>query len=359
MIERSGRTSGLVHGGDVYSPRDTYQGEWTDFSANISPLGMPQAVREALVGNLDAYACYPDPLCRELCGALSIFHNVPEEKILCGNGAADLIFRLAYGLRPRQALVPAPTFAEYALALEAAGCEYRYVHLRAEDGFFVGEALWQAVTPSYDLVFLCNPNNPTGRALPRADVLRLAQRCAECGARLVVDECFADFLDEEGAYSVIGDLDAYPNLIVLRAFTKMYAMAGIRLGYLLTSDTSVLDRLRSAGQPWAVSTVASKCGVAALGCTQHVAATRETVRQGRRYLSQEMEKIGLTVYPSQANFLLFRCSDAALPQKLERRGFLIRSCANYPGLDSSYFRIAVRTMPDNQRLLQALAEILS
>ena len=227
----------LVHGGDWAGYRARFGHDALDFSANVSPLGLPQGVADAIVAALPTAERYPDPLCRELRTALSRAEQLPEPWILCGNGAADLIYRLVWALKPRRALLPAPTFAEYAAALESVGCEVKRKTLHEADDFAVTEAFVQAVNQSIDLVFLCQPNNPTGQITPPELVQRLVRRCADCGAVLVVDECFLDFLQRRDALTAKPLLQTAPNLVILKAFTKLYAMAGVRLGYALCANT--------------------------------------------------------------------------------------------------------------------------
>ena len=178
----------LTHGGDWAGYAAQYGGMPLDFSANVSPLGLPQGVRQAVARALDGADRYPDPLCRALRKKLSGTLGVPPQSILCGNGAADLIFRLALAEKPKRALVTAPTFAEYEQALVVAGCTADRFFLREEEGFAVTEALLERIEPGLDILFLCEPNNPTGRTTPRALLLRILERCAACGTRLVVDE---------------------------------------------------------------------------------------------------------------------------------------------------------------------------
>lgn len=350
----------LIHGGDIYSPHPVPEGErLLDFSANLNPLGMPEEIRQALCAHVGEYAAYPDPLCRSLRQALAEHHRLCPEWFLCGNGAADLIFRLAFGTRPKRALIPAPTFAEYAQALTAAGCEtIRYV-LSEQQDFLLDERFLKAVQPGIDLVFVCNPNNPTGLITQRGLLERLLERCEQVGARLCVDECFLDFLPEEPLLTVLPLLEKHPNLLVLRAFTKLYAMAGIRLGYGVCSDPQLLSAMARTGQPWSVSTVASVCGIAALGCREHVRRTLKAVPENRAYLKEQLERLGLRVLPGQANYLCFYTTDTKLGEKLEQQGVLIRDCRNYPGLCPGWFRIAVRPMEENQRLIVLLHRLLS
>ena len=253
----------LVHGGDWAGYRARFGHDALDFSANVSPLGLPQGVADAIAAALPTADRYPDPLCRELRTALSRAEQLPEPWILCGNGAADLISRLVGALKPRRALLPAPTFAEYAAALESVGCEVKRETLHEADDFAVTEAFVQAVNQSIDLVFLCQPNNPTGQITPPELVQRLVRRCADCGAVLVVDECFLDFLQQRDALTAKPLLQAAPNLVILKAFTKLYAMAGVRLGYALCANTALLAKMQAAGQPWGVSSLAQAAAVKA------------------------------------------------------------------------------------------------
>ena len=152
----------LTHGGDWAGYRAQYGHDALDFSANVSPLGLPQGVANAIAAALPHADRYPDPLCRALRAKLAPHEGIPAESILCGNGAADLIFRLAWAAKPRTALVTAPTFAEYAAALESAGCAVRRHFLQAEVDFAVTDSILSSITPEVDMVFLCQPNNPPG-----------------------------------------------------------------------------------------------------------------------------------------------------------------------------------------------------
>lgn len=348
----------LVHGGDWAGYRAEFGCDALDFSANVSPLGLPAGVAAAITNALPTADRYPDPLCRELRAALAGAEGVPADWILCGNGAADLIFRLALAVRPRRALLPAPTFAEYEAALQTVGCAVQRVFLREENEFAVTEEFIDAVTPETDIVFLCQPNNPTGQVTPPALVERLVRRCAECGAVLVVDECFLDFLPDRDAWTAKQLLRDAPQLIILKAFTKLYAMAGVRLGYALCGDATLLEKMRGAGQPWAVSSLAQAAGLAALQETAYAGAVRALIAEQRPRMAAGLRALGLRVMDGQANYLLFRATPD-FGEKLRRRGAVVRSCANYPGLDAAWYRTAVRTAEENTRLLQIMGEILA
>ena len=346
----------LVHGGDIYTDRGLPPGvRLCDFSANLNPLGMPPAVREAAAAAVSASEAYPDPLCRELRAALAAQSGVPAERIVCGNGAADLIYRLVWAVKPASGLVQAPSFAEYALALQNTGAEVRYAPLPSD--FRPGEELPRAVGAGTGVVFFCNPNNPTGISAPRGYVRALAEKCRAAGALLLVDECFLDFIEGGEEKSAVPLLAEYENLLVLKAFTKMYAMAGLRLGYLLCGSDAVAEKVSHSGQAWSVSTPAQAAGLAALGIPDYPARTRALLAEERPFLADALRECGAEVFPSEANYLFFRWPDEHLPEKLLRRGFLIRSCGNYPGLDGRYNRIAVRTREENAAFAAALLDI--
>ena len=259
----------LTHGGDWMGYREQFGRDALDFSANVSPLGLPEGVAKAITAALATADRYPDPLCRALREKLAVAEGVPAEWLLCGNGAADLIFRLALAAKPRTALVTAPTFAEYATALGTVDCRVERHFLREENDFAVTKDLLNAVHPGTNMVFLCQPNNPTGQLASPALVRRAAARCAACGAVLAVDECFLDFLPDGDRWTAKPLLTEFPNLVIFKAFTKLYGMAGVRLGYALSADTALLDAMQHTGQPWAVSSLAQAAGLAALDETAY------------------------------------------------------------------------------------------
>ena len=347
----------LVHGGDWAGYRAEFGRDALDFSANVSPLGLPAGVAAAITAALPTADRYPDPLCRELRAKLAVAEDVPADRLLCGNGAADLIFCLALAVRPRRALLPAPTFAEYAAALDTVGCEVTRFTLDAANDFAVTDAFINAVTPETDMVFLCQPNNPTGQVTPPALVEKLLHRCAACGAVLVVDECFLDFLPDRDTLTAKALLHEAPNFIILKAFTKLYAMAGVRLGYALCSNADLLAKMQAAGQPWAVSSLAQAAGIAALRETAYADAVRALIADQRPKMAAGLRALGLYVIDGQANYLLFK-APADFGEALCRHGAVVRSCANYPGLDAAWYRTAVRTAAENAQLLQIMGEVL-
>ncbi|MGY0162400.1 threonine-phosphate decarboxylase CobD [Edwardsiella tarda] len=351
-----------LHGGDVVAVAERLgvsPDSLTDFSANINPLGMPDTLRQALHAQLDLAQPYPDIDYRALHRALAAHHRLAPDWVVAGNGETELIFNLVEALQPRQALLLTPGFAEYRRALLRFGCTLRDYTLQAETGFAVDERLLAAISADLDCLFLCTPNNPTGLTVSPDLLLALAERCQQLGVRLIIDEAFWDFIaDEPGAIPLLA---RFPTLCVLRSLTKFYAIAGLRLGYLLSADPRLTARLRVLRHPWSINAFAALAGERVLSDDDYRRRTLAWLAQERPWLQTALQALpDLTVWPGRANYLLLRCERPGLDlqQALLAHGLLIRSCANYPGLDARYYRVCVRLRHDNARLIAALHAIL-
>lgn len=341
------------HGGGVYGRKIKL-----DFSVNTNPLGTPPAAIRAVVESTERLCQYPDPHCGALVSALAEREGVPEECVQCGGGAAELIFSYCLALRPRRALELAPTFSEYSAALEAAGCRVERCPLLEENGFAVTDTLLEVLAESdCDTVFLCNPNNPTGRLIEPNLLEEILRLCRRRGIRLFVDECFLDLSDGWETSSLKKYVLEYNNIFILKAFTKTYGMAGLRLGYCLSGDQALLSAMSRLVQPWNVSLPAQAAGVAALGERRFLEEARALIRRERPRLRDGLEKLGFTVCPSQANYLLFKSSRDIFHPLLEQ-GILLRDCSNYRGLGPGWYRTAVKLPEENQALIQAMGDCL-
>ncbi len=339
------------HGGDVYDSDIRL-----DFSANTNPFGTPESIKAAIRNALEQVHQYPDPYCRELVKAISECEQLPTEYILCGNGAADLIYAFCEATRPRRALELAPTFHEYALALKRVGCAVERYTLRKDQDFALTEDFLEELRiVSPDVVFLCNPNNPTGRTIAPGLMQRILEFCARQKIYLFVDECFLDLTD--GEHTLKHQLESHTHLIILKAFTKSFGIAGIRLGYCLSGNNILLGRMSRASQPWNVSVLAQAAGIAALKEREFLEKTRALVDTERLWLTGELQRLGFWVCPAEANFLLFKAG-ADLHTGLLSRGIAIRNCDNYPGLGPGWYRTAVRTHGDNLELIDALSSLV-
>lgn len=331
-----------------------------DFSANINPLGMPESLKQAIIAGLSRAERYPDVEYQQLHQALAAHHGVPASWVLAGNGETESIFTLVHGLKPRHAMVVAPGFAEYRRALETIDCQITPFALREEDGWQLTERILPALTANLDCLFLCTPNNPTGLLPSHALLAAIAERCRTLGIALILDEAFIDFIAGEQGFIPL--LAQNPHVWVLRSLTKFYAIPGLRLGYVLNSDEPMLARLRQRQMPWSINAFAALAGEVILNDSAYQQATWQWLaHEGQRFYQALCQIDGLTVYPGQANYLFLRCEKPGidLQYALLQKHILIRSCANYPGLDARYFRVAIRSERENQQLLAALHQVLS
>lgn len=395
-----------LHGGDRYRNHVKL-----DFSVNINPLGMPEyageALREAVRGSADVWEWYPDPVCSRLREALAAYHLVPKEAVLCGNGASELILAIvrakaAYVIErdmcrgaakgERKALrvvLPVPSFAEYERAAAAAGAQCIYHSLKKEIGFALTETVLETLTRDVDMLFLCNPNNPTGNLIPDALLRRILEHCRENKITVLLDECFLELSvsefdkakrdtdarqREEASRSDVRQgeeasrldmrtaelVSDYPNLIVLKAFTKLYAMPGVRLGYCISTDRTLREMIKEQLPCWNVSGIAQLAGMTVLDNKKridYISQSRRLIREERDWLTKALEALGIEPVPGCANFICFYAdalSYGNLYEKLLKKGILIRDCSGFRGMESGWYRIAVRPHKENERLVRAI-----
>ncbi len=340
---------GGIHGGDIYRNRVKL-----DFSVNTNPLGMPETVREALHRAVEDCGRYPDITQEKLKQAVGGTIGVRESELLFGGGASGLFMATVRGVAPKRTVIPVPSFYGYEYAAGAAGGELVYCGMEEQAGFLPGEELFSLLTEETDLLFLANPNNPTGRTLSGEYLRAVLAHCRERGIYVVLDECFASFC--EGNHSMLGEVEEFENLILVNAFTKSFAIPGVRLGYLVCSDSGLLERIRAQLPEWDVSVFAQAAGIACAGEKAYLERTVGYVAKERRFLEEGLRKLGITVLSGEANFLLVH-SGRDLYNELLRQKILIRDCVNFRGLSKGYYRIAVKSREENELLLRALSRL--
>ena len=332
-------------------------GEILDFSANINPLGPPEGFRPLISARIGDLVHYPDPDCTDLFRAFATRYHVAENEILMGNGSMELLYLLPQLLGKGRALIPVPAYVDYERAAELAGLTVERLPLREEEGFAPDLAVIEAALRGDEIVFLGRPNNPTGHLIPASALRELAARHPETA--FVIDEAFADFVPEVESLIASGRPE---NITILKSLTKFYAMPGLRLGGVVAVP-ELIRRLRDRTPPWSVNTLAQAAGAAGLRDTAYAEETLRFVRDRREDLFAAFGMLpGLTVYPGTANFLLIRSDrenlDAPeIARRLLDDGIAVRDCSNFTGLDRRFFRIAVRTAAENERLLGALRKV--
>lgn len=347
--------SSVIHGGDVYR----YGRGIVDFSSNINPLGLPGSVREVLQGDWGHLLRYPDVEYRELRQAIAGgYTGVGAENVIVGNGAAEIIYLLGQSLRAKRVLLVEPTFGEYREAVELGGGTAETLFYREEAGWSLPLEELIARLPYNDGVWLGHPNNPTGQLIGRAALRVLLEETRRQGKFLILDEAFIDFTlqnDRSGVHR----LCEHTGLFVIRAFTKWYALPGLRLGYGFGSPAWIA-RLRQRQIPWSVNSLAAEAGLRVLDDAAYRRRSEEWIRTEPAFLMKGLGAVeGLTVYPTSANFILCKITRsgwtaARLKEALVQRGILIRDAGTFPGLDGRYFRIAVKSRAENAMLVRAM-----
>lgn len=347
-----------VHGGRVYAAARSWgidPDKVLDFSANINPLGPPQRVLLAIENALNPVSIQAYPDAQTFIRSIADKHRLMPDEIVIGSGAASLIFAFMHALLPKRVLLLEPAFGEYSRACAAVNADLRTSLLTEESGFRPDfPSLVHAVKDrQFDLVILNSPHNPTGNTYPRAALLSLIEAAEAHGTVVLLDEAFIDYALQE---SLVSLAPTKHHLIVLRSLTKFYAMPGLRMGYAVCNARVAAMMRRQIG-PWSVSTVALEAGRAALSEDEFGVESLRVNAVAREEFASALRGVGLTVFPSAANFLLAklpRGSGESLQHWLEAERILIRRCDSFHGLGDAFIRMAVRTPSDNRRLVSLI-----
>jgi len=326
-----------------------------DFSASINPLGPPSSVINALQAAFVQLRNYPDPNYCSLRSHLSNFHDIPGDWILPGNGSAELLTWAGRELAQHNAtILLTPGFGDYYRALKAFSAKIKAIPF----DIFSQQLLPQIIPPadySKAGLLLNNPHNPTGRLFKKSEILPLLSQFA----LVIIDEAFMDFLPPEQSESLISVVEKYPNLIILRSLTKFYSLPGLRLGYAI-GHPDYLQRWQAWRDPWPVNILAEAAAIAGIEDQAFQQQTWDWLKSARPNLAESLTQIpGLLPLSGAVNFLLVKTnfpSSQLQKQLLINHQLLIRDCLSFPELGDRFFRVAVRTEADHQRLLQGLTE---
>ena len=339
------------HGGDIYSKNITL-----DFSASVNPYGTPPSVLDAITSSLRNIGHYPDPGCKELIRSIGTYENVSPEFILSGNGAAELIYAFCLSEKPQKALIPIPAFSEYENALYLSDCRIIHHRMSPSQGFRPDNSILEQITETEpDTIFLCNPGNPSGSLIDFRLLEKITGLCNKLHIRMFIDECFLELTGN--GQSLVPLLAEHPELFILKSLTKTYAIPGVRIGYGLTSDIDLLKRMSRVVQPWNVSIISQEAGISALKEKDYLKNSVERICQEREWLTKELRSFGFFVCPSDVNYILFKAPEG-LDSALEKKGIAIRNCSNFQGLETGWYRTAVRTHEENEILIRAIRKII-
>ena len=357
-----------IHGGEVWevmSRTGLRRDEIIDFSANVNPLGPSPLALESIKNNLDCIPYYPDSDCNLLREAIAKYlGGISRENVILGNGSTEIIhlFAEVFIERGDSALIPVPTFGEYEKAVRKMGGKPRYIRLSRN--FHIDLESFLNEMEGAKIIFLCNPNNPTSTLILYDSLLKIVEKAYEEEALVFLDESFIEFVDEKKRFSMVREVEKYPNLFVLRSFTKVFGLAGLRVGYGV-AHSEVASLLLRAKVPWNVNCLAQAAAIAALNDDEYLRRTWRLIKDEKAFLLRELRRIrGFKVFPAQANFILINIRDsgftaAELKERLLKYGILIRDCSSFRGLDEYYIRVAVRTRWENEKFIKSLRDILN
>jgi L-threonine-O-3-phosphate decarboxylase len=336
-----------VHGGEVWELGEIP----IDFSANINPLGpSKQAIRVLKEWKVEHY---PPPHSPELKVKIAKYVGVEEENITVGNGSIEIIkdFCSIFFKKSDTALIAGPTFAEYERFCKAYGGRAPYVLPSFEFGHRPDEII-SSVDENTKIIFICRPNNPTGWAIGKDDLVEVIEFASEKDIYVFLDEVFIEFSNLE---SLAPKALTWENLFVLRSFTKFFALPGLRVGYGV-SNPGIIEKLEKIRPPWNINIFAHDAALASIRDSSYFERTKRLIEKERLFLATKISNLGVQVYESNANFLLlrFNWNSREVKEELLKEGLLIRDCSNFFGLDTRFIRVSVRKRKDNQRLIEAL-----
>ena len=363
------------HGGNIYKIfREKNIDKILDYSSNINPYGLPENLKKEIFEKLFVLERYPDPDYIELREKIAEKNNLNIENIIVGNGATEIIFLFMKILSPKKVLIVSPTFGEYERAIKAStlandSLEINYFELKETENFVLNiKNLETELENNYDLLILCNPNNPTGQFLKLKKLEEILKICEQKNTKLFVDEAFVEFVEDWENESIINSKENKENLFVIRAFTKFFAIPGLRLGYGICFNKNLLKKMLEKKEPWSVNNIADLAGQTVLDDENYIQKTKEWIKDQKKYMYENLNKIeGLRAYKTEVNFILLKIEDNLLEKGLDvknlrkkmlEKGILIRDASNFIYLDKHYFRLAIKDKLNNEKVIETLTSIL-
>ena len=378
------------HGGNIYKVfREKNIKEILDYSSNINPYGIPEGLKKRITENLEVLERYPDPDYVELREKLANLNNVNMSDIVLGNGATEIIFLFMKVINPKKILIVSPTFGEYERAVKAVGTsrnsidlscsddnknienkeiEIEYFELKESDDFNLNIGnLKNQLEKKYNLLIICNPNNPTGKFLKLAETEEILKECNKYDTKLFIDEAFIEFLADGMKESIINTEENKKNLFVTRAFTKFFAIPGLRLGYGMYFDKELEKKISEKKEPWSVNNIAELAGLTVLDDTEYIEKTLKWIAEEKVYMYKKLNEIsGIKSYETEVNFITGKIDEKLfseglnvkiLREKMLEQGILIRDASNFKFLDERFFRLAIKDRESNDRVIEVLRRI--
>lgn len=344
-----------VHGG--FFPQGVTNYDALDFSSNVNPLGISKSAIKAIRTSISRAAIYPDSDSRKLRESLAKYTQLSPENIVVGNGATEIIYQFcnAFLSKKQNVLIPIPTFFEYEMGAKLNGSKivfFKTLDLESDLEDFILKI------PHNSCIFICNPNNPTGKLIKKESIIKILLAAKNKGSFVFLDECFIELVPNSNQ-SLINQVSKFQNLLILRSLTKSFGLAGIRIGYGV-GNKKIISLLNKTKIPWNVSVVAQMAAVASLSDVSHLEKAKKLIKIESEYLKNSISKIpGFSVTDSSTNFLLIKTSlnSKLVQKKLLDKKILVRDCSTFRGLGSNFIRIAIKTHKENQKIVFALENL--
>lgn len=354
-----------LHGGNIYKYIREGKNIELDYSSNINPYGIDEKFKKYIFDNLDIVTKYPDINYHELSSAIAKFNNTAIENVLVGNGATEILFLYMKSMKIKKVLLLAPCFAEYKRALDSVEAEIIYFELKEEKDFTLDDEELSKLClklkeENFDLLLLCNPNNPTGKFISLEKIKKLASFSAEQNIKFFIDEAFIEFIEDWKEKTAF--LLQEENIFVMRALTKFFAIPGLRLGYGLSKNKAVIEKLRQNKEPWSVNAVANLAGIYLLQDEAYIKKTERWIKEEKEIFYKDLSEIkNIKVYRTEVNFILLKLLNmtvSELQKRMVAEGILIRDASNFKFLNENFVRLAIKDRASNEKVLASLKKNL-
>ncbi len=352
------------HGSDLEKVEEKFgikKDNIINFAANVNPLGISPKLRKSLAANINVIETYPDRDYTNLRQAIANYSKTSNDKIFVGNGSTELISIIIQIRKPKKACIIGPTYSEYEREVILGGGRCQYFPLKSKDFFKLDiDELAHFLTSDFDLLVICNPNNPTSTAINTSKMRKILDICKEKDILCMVDETYVEFVEDIDEISSASLTDYYNNLIVLRGISKFFAAPGLRLGYGICGNKDLIEEINRKKNPWSINSLAAIAGEIMFSDTQYINDTRRLIKNERERVFKTLSASkNLKLYEPSANFILVQIIKHGLTstqtfEEAIKKGFMIRDCSTFPFLDDKFIRFCFMDPQSNTKLMKFL-----
>jgi threonine-phosphate decarboxylase len=351
----------LFHGSDIEKIASYYQipkESLVNYAANVNPLGFPESISKAIASNLALLSAYPDREYKKLREVIAAYCNVKPWQVMVGNGSSELIALLIEQNFPKKTLIIGPTYSEYERELSFSKSSTCYYNLDSKQNFELNVPNFlEKLSEGYELLILCNPNNPTSSFIPIPIIDEILEACKVHNTFVMIDETYIEFLADCLNNSAVSLISKHEHLMILRGVSKFFAAPGLRLGYGITGNQTLLKNMKNAQVPWSLHSIGAYAGELLFTDNSYIHATKALIEKEKRYLLSELNKLPhINIFKADANFILLGITKDNLTAHevflaCLKEGLIIRDCSSFDSLDGEFIRFCIMNHEDNQRLI--------